>query len=817
MPRTLRRAFTIAVLILGALVPAVAAPGLPGKALVQVFLRDLQADLDDLRRGGFDVAYVDRKAGTADVVVTPDALDEIKRKGYAVRVLQVSRRGAPDFGARAEGAELVEVDPLYKDYNEIFQILRTAEQTYPTIAKRYLIGGSQFPRAMYALKISDNVTVDEDETTILFDGQHHAREPMSTEVVLDIIEYLTTRYATDVNVQRWVNNHEIWLVPSVNPDGNVIVFTQDDFWRKNIRDNNGNGTFDASDGVDLNRNYPFNWGGACNGSSSSPSAEDYRGPYSASEPELTAMLGLERGIHPVFSIDYHSYAEEVYYAYGCNPSIAPRLTTIQPPTPDQNLARLIGEQIGSRIVQADGGLGFAVAPSAYGIDGNSRDHQYHEIGTLSFVIEVNSSGEGGFLPNYNLWRNPTVQGQRPGWQYLLDRLDGSGIGGRVTSSVTGLPLLAEVSLDEMTNYAGEVYYSEPDFGRYHFVVVPGTYHVRARAPGYAERVVAVTVGASVESADVALDPAPGVVLFRDDLEAPGTWTVGGVGDDATQGQWVRGDPYGSFSGTYPGVVTWAAPEFDRSVQRGINAYVTGNPQNPSFGAGDVDGGVTSLVSPAVDASALYGVQATYARRFYKSGADAQDAFTADVSNDGGLSWTQLEQLTATTTSATQSPAYVTAGFLLDAKLPLTANLKLRFRAADRNADSTVEAAVDELQVTGIPRTAAALGDLRVDGGASTVISFSSAPGEPTYDVVRGDLSQLRIQGAQVDLGQVICIEENSANGTTAEFPDAATPETGLGFFYLARFNLGYSVGSYGQGTGAMERVPDPLFATRCSP
>jgi hypothetical protein len=144
-------------------------------------------------------------------------------------------------------------------------------------------------------------------------------------------------------------------------------------------------------------------------------------------------------------------------------------------------------------------------------------------------------------------------------------------------------------------------------------------------------------------------------------------------------------------------------------------------------------------------------------------------------------------------------------------------MKIRFRAADRTTDSTVEAAVDDVLVTAIPRSAAALGDLRVEGAASTVVSFSSAPGGPTYDVIRGDLAQIQAQGGQIDLGPVTCIEENSPNGTTTEFPDATLPDAGQCLFYLARFNLGYSVGSYGQGTGGLERVPDPLASGRCAP
>ncbi len=340
--RTAQLVVALAVLI-AAVPPASSAPaeGPPAHALIQVFLEDLAVDVEELNRCGYDIAYVNRKAGTADLVVTPQDLDEIQAKGYAFTVLQVSRRGAAAFGARTEGAEQVEVDTLYKDLTEIRAFLVATETAYPAIAKRYSIGASNNARPMYAMKISDNVAVDEDEPVVFFNGQHHAREVMSTEVALDIIEYLTTRYATDPNVQRWVNGREIWIVPTVNPDGNYIVFNTDDFWRKNARDNNNNGSFDSGDGVDINRNYPFQWGGVCNGSSGNTSDETYRGVSSGSEPETQAIMQLAREQHPVFTVDYHSYAEEVYYAYGCDPTTSPKLSTI--PGTEPFIARVVGE------------------------------------------------------------------------------------------------------------------------------------------------------------------------------------------------------------------------------------------------------------------------------------------------------------------------------------------------------------------------------------------------------------------------------------------------------------------------------------------
>ena len=87
---------------------------------------------------------------------------------------------------------------------------------------------------------------------------------------------------------------ELWFVPVANPDGYQYTFDHERLWRKNLRDNNGNGQIQVGDGVDPNRNFPNHWGYDKEGSSSIPSSDTYRGPSPVSEPETQAMIGLLR-------------------------------------------------------------------------------------------------------------------------------------------------------------------------------------------------------------------------------------------------------------------------------------------------------------------------------------------------------------------------------------------------------------------------------------------------------------------------------------------------------------------------------------------
>ena len=118
-------------------------------------------------------------------------------------------------------------------------------------------------------------------------------------------------------------------MPVANPDGYDYTFTAGNrLWRKNLRDNNGDGQITAGDGVDLNRNFSYRWGYDNEGSSPDPSSETYRGPAPNSEPETKALDRLFRRIGFEFFVNYHSAAELLLYGVGWQ---------VSTPTPDDEI------------------------------------------------------------------------------------------------------------------------------------------------------------------------------------------------------------------------------------------------------------------------------------------------------------------------------------------------------------------------------------------------------------------------------------------------------------------------------------------------
>lgn len=249
--------------------------------------------------------------------------------------------------------------------------------THPTIAKSIAIGTSVEGRSIYGLKISDNVNTDEtDEGDVVFVALHHAREWISAEMALYLAEYLVTTYAagTDPALNACINNLEIWIVPVVNPDGYIYTTTPGNrFWRKNRR-NNGDGTF----GVDLNRNYGYQWGGGSGSEGSDISADStYRGPYAFSEPETVAVRDFVLGLdNPKALLTYHSFSQLLLRPWS--------YTNFDPPG-EYTLQYIVQDSI-ARIAAVHGvTYNETISYNAYG---ETTDHFWNEMRLAGFTPEL---------------------------------------------------------------------------------------------------------------------------------------------------------------------------------------------------------------------------------------------------------------------------------------------------------------------------------------------------------------------------------------------------------------------------------------------
>ena len=160
---------------------------------------------------------------------------------------------------------------------------------------------------------------------VFFNALTHAREPGACRRCSTSWTTSSPEYGSDPVATSLLDQRRIYIVPVVNPDGYKI---NEDYYisnggvafgyhRKNARDTNNNGLVDRNtDGIDLNRNYGYQWGLDDVGSSPNPADETYRGPAPFSEPETQAERDIVALLQPKTGISFHTYGDLMIHPWG---------------------------------------------------------------------------------------------------------------------------------------------------------------------------------------------------------------------------------------------------------------------------------------------------------------------------------------------------------------------------------------------------------------------------------------------------------------------------------------------------------------------
>jgi hypothetical protein len=217
-------------------------------------------------------------------------------------------------------------------YESMMDALNDLEAQHPDIMRQYDLTETIDPsnrwgipestwqgRSIWAIKVSDGVDSepayysDIEEPDIVIVGAHHGNEWMGFEAVMYYLFYLVETYGmpptdndgdgkinedlldgedndgdglydedpSEGRITWLIDNREIWIIPMFNPDG-VAENTRTN-GRREVYLGPGGGTV-PSNGVDVNRNYPYMWRAEPDPQtgqsmdSSIPTSSIYRGP-----------------------------------------------------------------------------------------------------------------------------------------------------------------------------------------------------------------------------------------------------------------------------------------------------------------------------------------------------------------------------------------------------------------------------------------------------------------------------------------------------------------------------------------------------------
>jgi hypothetical protein len=365
-----------------AIVAVALTAGLDLPAAAQVLLPtlvrlDSLGVLQQLARAGYEVAGIERVDGVphAVIVATPAQQPALAAAGLAARA-------GPEVPAAAP-AHLRDLARVHAALDSLAAAGAVALDT---------VGTSWEGRPVVAAKVGTAPDAPE-RPNVLFMGAHHAREWISAEVALRLLETL----AGDPPDPDLVARRDVWVIPVVNPDGFQFSFDSTRLWRKNRRIN-GDGTI----GVDLNRNYPGFWGWDDLGSNAEPAAETYRGPAAGSEPETQAVLAFHERHPPAAAISYHSYSDLILYPYGyASGALAPdtRRFAATAGTPGRSAIQ------DALLESARPAYHPGPAWQLYPTNGEYTEWAYRTYGTLAFTVELTAgccfggSGYGFVFPD----------------------------------------------------------------------------------------------------------------------------------------------------------------------------------------------------------------------------------------------------------------------------------------------------------------------------------------------------------------------------------------------------------------------------------
>lgn len=666
-----------------------------GHRLVQVTLNDHE-DVRRMLEISDDHWSCSVGIGEIPFRIAPEAMPLLEASGLQFEVLIEDIQPMLDREQRRLEQRDDDYFSDFRTFAEISDYANLLVALRPDLVTRTTIGASHQSRPIFALEITGPGDAS-GRPGLIFVGTQHAREWLSPTTVMYITDRLIRDYGTDPRITDLLDTSVVHIIPVANPDGYVYSWTTNRMWRKNRRNNGG------SFGVDLNRNWGYQWGGP--GSSGWGSSEIYRGPFPFSEPETQAIRNyIQDRPELVAHIDFHTYSQLILSPWG--------YTQGGPPEPDGAMFLRLNDLLRGALADIHG-QHYTTGPAGqtlYLASGIFPDWTYGAQGMWGWTFELRPPGPPGFTPE----PDQIIPTGEENLEAVLR------LGAFVTAPVVieifgGPPQVIDADAPhELTIRLTDMLDSYvPGTGRvYSRLGGSGTFIESSFTPAgggdYTALIPAAPCGVEVQYYVELQTAGAGVVraprhapfelytaavydlIFFDDMEVDRGWTVGAPDDDATSGIWNRQNPRAM---TINGLLF--QPEDDHTPL-GTHCWVTDGRREPFGERYDVNDGKTTLFSPVFDASGTVDPVVRY-WLWYTNFAGSfphEDIFVVEASGDGGASWTVVDVVGPTGTVPFWIPREIQLADFISAGV----ETQLRFVASDYGGQSRVEAAIDDIVV-----------------------------------------------------------------------------------------------------------------------
>ena len=258
------------------------------------------------------------------------------------------------------------------------------------------VGETHQKRTVEAIKMSKNANA---KKAVIFNTGIHAREWIGPAHLIYIVKMILDEIENsgpnnESEIERFLKNMDIYIIPTSNADGYAFSWTDDRMWRRTRKDYGANCARPGTDiGVDPNRNFPVHWADP-GGASDNPCSDTYRGPTAASEDcvqiQIDYVTKTIQNYEDVAYLDVHSYSQLFMYTYGYTEELPKNADILDQIA--RNVVSAITETYGTKFEYGN------IADTIYVATGGSVDTMYDDLGiSCTFAPELRDKGRYGFL------------------------------------------------------------------------------------------------------------------------------------------------------------------------------------------------------------------------------------------------------------------------------------------------------------------------------------------------------------------------------------------------------------------------------------
>ncbi|MBO8155558.1 MAG: hypothetical protein H0Z32_03765 [Bacillaceae bacterium] len=249
--------------------------------------------------------------------------------------------------------KIVETDTVYT-YEMMQEDLRFLDQEYGDLIEVFETGKTPYGRHLYLVKLGYG------DAHVFYNASHHAREWLTTILLMNMLEEYAKAYQTGSDIQGYnlkelLHQTTIWMMPMVNPDGVTLQQKGLSAFPKSVHQqliqfNEGSRDFKRwkanAEGIDLNRQYPAGWEEI---EATRPSWKNYKGTRPFQAKEVQTVRDLTYILDPQITLAYHTAGQIIYWNYNIEPKFIER---------DTRIAETYSRMSGYRLVETRTGSGY---------------------------------------------------------------------------------------------------------------------------------------------------------------------------------------------------------------------------------------------------------------------------------------------------------------------------------------------------------------------------------------------------------------------------------------------------------------------------